>query len=336
MTKLFNKVAMCTDLHFGGKNNSAEFNEDIIQFLTWFVESAHENNCETCIILGDWHDSRSSINVLTLNYSIAALRLLSKSFKQTYILTGNHDLFYREKREIHSLPMGNEIDNITIVDEPLDLGDCLLLPWLINEEWKSIVKSKAKYIFSHLELPGFKMNAMIDMPDHGGINGKHFVNQDYVFTGHFHKRQYKDNIHYIGSPFGHNYGEAGDFEHGACFLQWGGKPQYVNYDGPKYFDIPLSSLLSAPEHFATPNAYLKVQVDIDLSYEEALCIRDTFSTEYKVREFKLIPKKAEYSGDESSPLPEKSTVDGMIASSLETLDTNDYDINLLMRIYEKL
>jgi hypothetical protein len=38
------------------------------------------------------------------------------------------------------------------------------------------------------------MNAMVEMPDVGGIKAEHFVNQQYVFTGHFHKRQIEATI----------------------------------------------------------------------------------------------------------------------------------------------
>ena len=58
---------------------------------------------------------------------------------------------------------------------------------------------------------------------------------EYVFSGHFHKRQYKNNIHYIGNAFPHNYADAGDWERGAMFLTWGEEPSYVNWpDCPKY------------------------------------------------------------------------------------------------------
>lgn len=337
MSNTFSNVAMATDLHFGGKGNSKIFNEDITDFLHWFIAESKKRSCETCVILGDWHDSRSTINVLTLNYSVNALHLLSQNFKTVYILTGNHDLFYREKREIHSLPMGKDINNIMIVDEILDLGDTLFIPWLVEEEWKQVVKSKAKYIFGHLELPGFKMNAMVEMPDHGGVNGTHFKNQDYVFTGHFHKRQYKDNIHYIGNPFGHNYGDSGDIERGACFLEYGGRPEYVNYvDGPQYFSIGLSELLENPTKYATEKSYLKISVDIQISYEESLALREEFSENFKVREFKLLPQRIETEYNEVIDVAEHATVDTIVIEAITNIDSEAFSTNTLMEIYSSL
>jgi DNA repair exonuclease SbcCD nuclease subunit len=76
-------------------------------------------------------------------------------------------------------------------------------------------------MFGHFELPFFKMNAMVEMPDVGGIKAEHFVNQEYVFTGHFHKRQVRNNIHYMGNAFPHNYADAGDDERGMMMLEHG-------------------------------------------------------------------------------------------------------------------
>lgn len=335
MEALFSKVAMATDIHFGGKGNSKLFNEDIINFFDWFTKESQARGCEKCIILGDWHDSRSSINVLTLNYSLKALKKLNDSFEHTYIITGNHDLFYREKREIHSLIVGEGLDNITVIDTPTEMGDVYFLPWLVEEEWKDCVKSKSKYIMGHLELPGFKMNAMIDCPDHGGLSGKHFKNQEYVFTGHFHKRQYKDNIHYIGNPFGHNYGDAGDFERGAAFLEWGGKPEYVNYEaGPRYHNILLSELLDNIDAVATEQAYLKVTDDMDINYEDTIKYREQF-TALKVREFKMTPKKVEYD-HEYDPTEKFETVDGLVVNELEKIDSENYDNPTLIKMYDEL
>ena len=70
MTNLFKKAACFTDIHFGNKSNSKQFNQDADRFVDWFIGQAKENNCETCIFLGDWHHQRAAINVDTLSYSL--------------------------------------------------------------------------------------------------------------------------------------------------------------------------------------------------------------------------------------------------------------------------
>ena len=136
MTQLFKKVACFTDIHFGRRNNSRSHNQDCENFVDWFCKTAKANGCDTAIFLGDWHDHRASINVSTLNYTVSNLETLSKNFEKVYLISGNHDLYYREKREINSLPFARNIDNIIIVNEQLTDGNVTIVPWLVDEEWK--------------------------------------------------------------------------------------------------------------------------------------------------------------------------------------------------------
>ena len=220
MTQLFSKAACFTDIHFGNKGNSRQFNMDCEDFVNWFISEAKTRKCDTCIFLGDWHHNRASLNVSTLNYTVSNIGFLSEAFEHVYLIMGNHDLYYREKREINSVPFANLWPNVTIVnDSTLKKDDVAIIPWLIGDEWKKLQKLKVRYIFGHFELPHFKMNAMIEMPDQGGLKANHLSGPEYVFSGHFHKRQNQGNVWYIGNAFPHNYADAGDDERG-CF--WNG------------------------------------------------------------------------------------------------------------------
>ena len=108
-TRLFDRVMCMTDMHFGLKYNSAQHNQDVIDYFNWFIKEAKARNCDTCICLGDWHHHRSNISILTLDYTMRGLRLLNDNFKHTYILVGNHDLFYKERREVHAMVVGQEL-----------------------------------------------------------------------------------------------------------------------------------------------------------------------------------------------------------------------------------
>ena len=212
MSGLFKKVATFTDIHFGLKSNSATHNQDCEDFVDWFIAEAKAAGCETAIYCGDWHHNRNSINLTTMDYSMRCLEKLGAAFEQFFWFPGNHDLFYKDKRSIHSSAFGKHIPGVTVVDHILTKGDVTLVPWLVGDEWKEIGKVKSKYMFGHFELPLFYMNAMVQMPDHGELQPKHFAHQDYVFSGHFHKRQNQGNIWYIGNAFPHNFADAWDDE----------------------------------------------------------------------------------------------------------------------------
>ena len=336
-TKLFDKTVVFTDIHFGLRHNSAEHNKDCLDFIDWLIAEACLRGAETCIFMGDWHHHRSNINILTLDYTMQALRKLNASFKTCYVMVGNHDLFYREKRDIHSMVVGSEFPNIVLVDAPIIKDNVALIPWLIEDEWKDFINIKSKYIFGHLELPGFKMNAQVEMPDHGTLNSSHFTHQDYVFSGHFHKRQTKGRVSYIGNPFGHNYSDVWDFERGAMFLEWDKEPEFINYtDGPRFISINLAALLENPEIYLKPKTYLQVTLDVDITYEEASFLRDTFLSQYSVREFKLVKNQDdELTKDYAGEINFK-TVDQIVVEQLTNIDSESFETKLLVEIYNGL
>lgn len=336
----FAKAAVFTDIHFGIRNNSRQHNDDCEDFIKWFISTAKENNCETCIFSGDWHHHRNSVNVSTLNYTVSNLKRLSENFKTVYMITGNHDLFYREKREIHSFPFASLFQNIKIFNSgPELIGDTLFVPWLVEDEWKKIPRIKSKYVFGHFELPTFKMNAMVEMPDHVGLKAEDFKYPEYVFSGHFHKRQNKGRIHYIGSPFAQNYSDAWDDNRGMMILEWDKPPKYINWvNSPRYITTNLSSIIDAPDTLLNSKTYCKMYLDIPISYEEATLIKETFHDTYELREIHLLPQKKPDNDEEwkGTDNIEIENVDKVVITQLTQLDTDKLNKNKLIEIYNKL
>ena len=283
MAQLFKTAACFTDIHYGLKQNSRLHLEDCERYIDWFIAEAHARNAETCIFLGDWNHHRASISVATMNASIKAFKKLNDSFEKVYMIMGNHDLYYKDKRELNSIEYTRDLSNFVMIDEHFLQDDVAIIPWLVGDEHKKVAKMKCKYMFGHFELPYFKMNAMVEMPDHGGINDKMLSGPEYVFSGHFHKRQYKNNIHYIGNAFPHNYADVSDDERGAMFLTWDEEPVYVDWpDCPKYLMMGLRELLGEPEKYLDENTHARIKLDVPISYEEANFIRETFAKQFNV------------------------------------------------------
>lgn len=339
-TPLFDKAIIFTDIHFGKKNNSKIHNNDCEAFIEWMIKQATERGIRTCIFTGDWHDSRHSINVSTLNYTVRSLKRLNDSFDQVFMIMGNHDLFYRERRDLNSLPMAEEYPNITMIsDDILIKDDVAFIPWLVGDEWKQLKKIKAKYIFGHFELPHFYMNAMIKMPDHGGLQSNDLAGAEKVFSGHFHKRQEKGNVIYPGSCFAYNYADAWDDDRGCTVLEWGGDHTFINWeDGPKYKTVALSKLLDDPDSVLEKNTYCRVTLDIPISYEEANFIKETFSEQFNLREISMMPaKKEEHTTDwQTIDNAEIENVDQIVYSQLQAIDSQMLDKKKLMDIYSNL
>lgn len=335
---LFKKVACFTDIHFGLKSNSQAHLTDCEEFVDWFIEQAKNEGCETCIFLGDWHHNRNSINLITLDTSMQCLEKLGAAFNQFFWFPGNHDLFYKDKRDIHSSAFGKHIPGVTIVDKVMTKDDVTLVPWLVGEEWKSISKVKSKYMFGHFELPLFYMNAMVQMPDHGELQPAHFKHQEYVFSGHFHKRQNRDKIWYIGNAFPHNYADAWDDDRGMMILEWGGKPEFRKWeDAPKFRTLKLSKLIDEKDDIVKTKMYLKVNLDIDITYEEANFIKETFMQDGNIREMSLVQEKAtlDSTADETAESKFES-VDQIVTEQLVNINSENFDQKVLLEIYRNL
>ena len=336
--QLFKKVACFTDIHFGLKSNSVTHNQDCEDFVDWFIHEAKEAGADTCIFLGDWHHNRNSINLVTLDTSLRCLEKLGAAFDQFFWFPGNHDLFYKDKRDVHSSAFGRHIPGVTVVDKVTTVGDVTLVPWLVGDEWKNISKTKSKYMFGHFELPLFYMNAMVQMPDHGELQASHFNHQDYVFSGHFHKRQNQGKIWYIGNTFPHNFADTWDDDRGMMTMEWGQAPEFKAWpDAPKYRTIALSKLIDEKDTIMKSKMYLKVNLDIDITYEEANFIKETYIEEHDIREISLIQEKNNIeTGVEDSPDAAFESVDKIVTEQLLNIDSENIDAKVLLEIYNNL
>jgi DNA repair exonuclease SbcCD nuclease subunit len=337
MSNLFKKAACFTDIHFGLKSNSSVHNQDCEDFVDWYIQKAKDEGCDTGIFLGDWHHNRNSLNITTMDYSLRALEKLGKAFDQFFFFPGNHDLYYKDKRDIHSVEFGKYVPGINVVHHPLSEGNVTLCPWLVNDEWKSIAKLKGKYIFGHFELPLFYMNAMVQMPDHGEIQLDHFQHFELGFSGHFHKRQRRGNMVYIGNSFPHNYADAWDDDRGMMILEWGKDPVYHSWPNqPTFRTVKLSQLIDEAGSIIKPKMHLRVNLDIDISYEEASFIKEKFLGDYDIRELTLIPEKKDIEINTEIDIQAFESVDQIVSNQLVKIESDTYDSKTLLAIYNNL
>ena len=339
MANLFKKAAVMTDLHIGLKSNSIVHNEDCLNFVKWFVEKAKKEDCETAIICGDWHNHRASINIHSLHYSMQCLELLNSNFSQVFFLTGNHDLYYRDRRDVQSVAWAGYLPNVHLINNIFSEGDVTICPWLVGDEIKQVKKIKSKYTFGHFELPNFYMNAQVLMPEHdGGVTEDDLSNIGQVFSGHFHKRQARKNIWYIGNAFPHNYADAGDDARGMMILEWGEEPVFHSWPRQPIFRVyKLSDVLENPEGLLLIDSHVRVHLDIDISYEEANFIREALIPEHKLRELALIPMKGDAieQGQSADGLKFES-VDQIVIDQINSIESNTFDKKILLDIYNNL
>ena len=84
-------------------------------------------------------------------------------------------------------------------------------------------------------------------------------------------------------------------------------------------------------------SHCRVNLDVDISYEEATFIKETFIDQYKLREITLIPAKVtaltEY---EIQGNIEFESVDQIVTGQLSNIESDKFNENLLLDIYRNL
>jgi hypothetical protein len=320
LTNLFKKAAVFTDIHFGRSGNNPIAIQDSMDYLRWFIEEAKTRGCETCLFAGDWHDNRHALHISTMAASLEGIQMINDAFERTYWIPGNHDLFYRDKRDVSSIEFVRYLPNIKILRNPETIGGVTFLPWLIGDEHKKLKNLDSRYVIAHLEVPGFLMNAMVEMPDSPhAVQADSFPKQEFVFTGHFHKRQTKGNICYLGNVMPFDFSDNWDSERGAMFLEWGKDPEFASWpDQPLFRSMKLSEMLDDPGRLLRPKLTARVTIDKDISYEEAQVVKDTFAAQYGLRKVELIhaaksEADQEFIGDVVFQSVDQIVIDGLLS-----------------------
>ena len=83
--------------------------------------------------------------------------------------------------------------------------------------------------------------------------------------------------------------------------------------------------------------YLKVHLDIDITFEEANFLKETFMSEYDIREISLIQDKANLDNSyEDNPDATFESVDQIVVDQLVNIESEQFNKTLLLEIYNNL
>jgi DNA repair exonuclease SbcCD nuclease subunit len=338
------KVAMFTDIHFGKRSNSIQHNQDCLDFVKWFCRQVrHEGGVTHVAFLGDWFENRNAVNVLTLTYAHEALKELNALGLPIFIIIGNHDLYHRENRKIFSTRVFEDLPNVQLINEPEIFEDLLLCPFMFKGEYPELAKfGKVKYWLGHFEFRNFLVTGSDRIMEHGPEHTL-FKDPKYIFSGHFHKRQVRDNVIYIGNTFPMDYGDAGDDERGCCFLNTADdNVWFVNWDeAPSFRKIKLSKVLEGNSDFP-PKCRVRCTIDTEILYSEAQALREEMVSNLGLREFSLeenlFERQEAIAGDDSIESFELSSLNDAVVKLLQTgvTGTSTIDPERLINIYHRL
>ena len=227
-----NKIGLITDTHYGARKGSQLFHNYFQEFYeNTFFPVLDGNNVDTLVHLGDVYDTRKGIDYWSLDWSKRVVfdPLRERGIK-VYLIVGNHDIYYRNSLKLNSLRMNlREYDNITIIDEPQDVDDIFMVPWICednaNETFDGLASTESRWCMGHLELAGFYANK--DYKCDHGTDPNHFSKFDRAFSGHFHKKSTQGNITYLGNPYQIYWNDEGETRGFHLFDKESGELEFV-------------------------------------------------------------------------------------------------------------
>lgn len=221
-TEFTDKLILISDIHFGVRNDSAEWLDNMSSYFANFfiplLRSKVNEGVAVCI-LGDLFDNRQSINIDTMNIASGIIRQIAE-LAPVYIMAGNHDMSRRSDSSLNSLVIVKGIPNVVVIDSYSSVHwktssgssrNVAFIPYtgIYSKETEAVSKSNADYIFLHTEVLGAIFDSGKPIKD-GAVTTASPAKR--IFSGHIHKRQELGKFTYIGSPYHLRRSDVGDLK----------------------------------------------------------------------------------------------------------------------------
>lgn len=236
------KYVIVTDTHAGVRADSNAFAD----YQDRFWENVFFPKCAALGVNhilhgGDFFDKRQYLSVKTMErVKKTFCRLLDEYDMTMTLIVGNHDVLYKNTNEANSASnFFHGYDRVTVISEPLEIGNILLMPWINRENYERSVEklqtTKAQYCLGHFEISGFEMHR--GQVSTTGLDMSIFNRFVHVYSGHFHTRSTVGNISYLGSPFELTWSDYNDPRGFHCFDDETGEIEYFRNPESMFFRV---------------------------------------------------------------------------------------------------
>jgi DNA repair exonuclease SbcCD nuclease subunit len=291
------RVWFITDTHLGVRNNSNEWIDQMREYFNdWFfpLVRKHYRPGDVLIHLGDFFDSRQSINLKVLNLGVSVAEEFSNIFESgVYFIVGNHDIWGKTTNEVNSLKSIKWIPGISILENPvsLTLNDkrFFMMPWRKDHEEEEMTLEKAlphDVLCCHTDIRGLKFNRYVNIES--GANQDKFNKFGRVYSGHIHYAQKVGNINMLGSPYELTRSDMDNTKSITLLdLETMKEEIYVNDFSPRFRKLYFSDILNMCQEELEPlfrNNFIDVMIDPVMSLKAPLNIlTDTINTQRSLK-----------------------------------------------------
>jgi len=346
--KTLNKAAIFGDLHVGAKNGSIQYNEDCLEYITWFCNNVkNDSTIDHIVDVGDFFDDRAKLSTFTLDYGYRISKMIDDLNLPFYRLLGNHSLGQRNNRDVHNMISFSTMKNTTLIEEITIMKHfgkkgAVLAPYLFKDEYPEMLKYvEYPYAYMHAEFNGFVITGDSILCENG-VDHSTYKQFKRIITGHFHRRDEKDNVTYIGNTFPTNFADANDSKRGMATLEYDtNKITFIDWsECPTYIRTKLSKILESPKDILKSKATVQCLVDIDLTHEESIELKSNLIKKYNLRELTLdegfnMNKNLDGDTEVDDELVLES-LDTIIKEKLKTVSVEKIKTDTLIKLYDDL
>jgi DNA repair exonuclease SbcCD nuclease subunit len=272
------KVLVTADLHIYNHGSDIRRIEDGLKCLDWIYGTADNNGIKTVVFCGDFFHNRFLINAYAASRAFEISYHAKLEGIDTIFLLGNHDLYYEDNWNDHSLKAVKEW--ATVIDKPTKMlvegieadfipytptpSSCIDLP---------IFAKPARTLFSHLAILDAILNSkynVISVED--DTKQKEVIKADAlhkwekVWLGHYHYgQQVSKQVEYIGSPMSLSYGEADQVKHVALYDMATLQTKYVVNDiSPQHHIVTNVKQMN---NMVLKDAYVRLDCNVEQKFE---------------------------------------------------------------------
>lgn len=302
------KALVFSDLHIHKHKKADDRLEDCLKVLEWAFDTAILHDCEYVFFLGDLFHDRSLIDVMTYFKTVDVfLKYFTERTPpfQMFLLVGNHDMYLKERWDIHSVKPLSALPNVTIIDRPtqLPIGNTVidLIPHMENPikilgDYK-YNDTKKHVLMTHMSVDGAILNStygntsdvIIEYDSEMvKVTPDVFNAWDLTLLGHYHiSQRVREDVEYVGSPLELSFGEAFQEKHLMLLdLETLDREYIVNEFSPKHLLINHDDI----DHHDLTDCFVRIICE-DLSTTEFLDLKNKIKENNNLRTLDFQPKK---------------------------------------------
>ena len=299
------KALVFSDLHIHKHKKSVDRLDHCLEALEWVFNNAIMHNCSNIFFLGDLFHDRANIDVMVMYKASEIFQhyFLKDPPFTLYLLVGNHDMYHREKWDIHSVKPFGAMPNIVVVDSPKTINisglDIDFLPHMENpiKEIDKLKKNNSRLLLAHLAvdgafynpLYGTKSDVIVETDnDMVKVSPDLFDSWEMTLLGHYHNAQHlNDKVEYLGSPLELTFGEAFQEKHVIILdLETLEKQYIVNDFSPKHVIVNVNKA----DDYDFNNKFVRITHDGDTSSTQIIDFKNQIRNKFNLLSLDFIPK----------------------------------------------